>query len=341
MRSRYILSVLLAFLIPAGVVSQTRSLTQDPTLNNLQHPPGVKTGALETLGRVRKLGTGRRTLLLIPGLGFSGDIWTEFMERHRADYTMLAITLPGFGDTPPLPMPPEGSRFAETPWTRSAISAIEKLLDQEHVERATIVAHWALATQIAFRLALAHPDRVEAVVLVGGALKVYYEGTPMMNWTAAQRAQYVEGMASHWFKTVTRRTWDDNNFMSYDYATNPRRGLFLWREAQTPTLAVWIRYLLEFYSFDLTPELKKLRVPILVVQPSFDDPAFYVEKDRNYMRNLCLDSWQGTGDANEWLTFVRIPQSRLFIMYDQPDELDRVIEHFLGATGPARTSTSN
>ena len=252
------------------------------------------------------------------------------MERHRTEYTMYSITLPGFGDTPPLPMPAKGSQFAETPWTRSSITAIERLLDEERIERVTIIAHWALATQIALRLALDHPERVDAVVLVGGVLKVYYESTPaMMAWTPEQRARFVEGMGARWFKTVTRRTWDDNNFMSYDYAINPRRGLFLWRKAQAPLLSVWIRYLLEFYSFDLTPDLKMLRVPTLVVQPGFDDPAFYVDQGRNYMRNLCIDSWREAAGSSGQLSFVTIPQSRLFIMYDQPEALDQAVGSFL------------
>ena len=329
-RPERLLSVLLLVLLPAGLSGQIRSLAQDSAVDNLRLPPGVETTEFGQLGHVRKVGDGPRAMLLIPGLGFGDDVWAEFMERNRSAYTMYAITLPGFGNTPPLPMPPEGSRFNESPWTRSALQAIEGLLDRERIERVTIVAHWALATQIALRLALDHPDRVEAVVIVGGPLKVYYESSPgMLTWTAAQRTQFVEGMGQRWFKTVTRRTWDDNNFMSYDYAINPRRGLFLWREAQAPSLPVWIRYLLEFYSIDLTSSLKNLKVPTLVVHPGFDDPASYVEPDRNYMRNLCLDSWRGAAEASDYLEFVTIPQSRLFIMYDQPEELQRVVEAFL------------
>ena len=341
MRLRYMLPALLIVFLPAALIGQIRSRIQDPTLDNLHHPPGVTTTTLGTLGHVRKVGEGRRTMLLIPGLGFGDDIWTEFMERYRTDYTMFAITLPGFGDTPPLPMPPEGSRFAETPWTRSSISAIEKLLDQEHIERVTLVAHWALSTQIALQLALDHPDRVEAVIVIGGPMKAYYENSPMLKQTAEQRSQFIEGMAQHWFKTVARRTWDDNNFMSYDYAINPRRGLFLWREAQAPPLTVWIRYLLEFYSVDLTSRLKSLRVPTLVVLPGFDDPAVYVEQGHNYMRNLCVDSWRGTAEASNQLEFVTIPHSRLFVMYDQPDELKRVIDRFMLQRQHAEKTNAN
>ena len=325
-----LLSAFLLVLVPAGLGAQSRILAQDPAIDNLRFPAGVETTAFGQLGRVRKLGEGPRAMLLIPGLGFGDNVWTEFMERHRSEYTMYAITLPGFGSTPPLPMPPEGSRFVEAPWTRSAIEAIEGLLARERIERITVVAHWALATQIALRLALDHPDRVEAVVLISGVLKSYYDVDPqMMTWTPEQRSANVEALGHRWFKTVTRRTWDDNNFMSYDYAINPRRGLFLWRDAQAPLLPVWIRYLLEFYTFDLASRLRELRVPTLVVQPGFDDPDFYVEEGRNYMRNLCLDSWRGTAGISDRLEVVTIPRSRLFIMHDQPEALQQVVNAFL------------
>jgi pimeloyl-ACP methyl ester carboxylesterase len=327
--------LLAVFLIvtPTLLVAQTRSMAQDPALNNFQHPPGVQTGAAGTLGRVRKVGTGPRTMLLIPGLGFGDGIWTEFMERHRADYTMYAIALPGFGDTPPLPMPAEGSRFADAAWTRSTIQAIERLLTTERIERVTVVAHWALASQIALQLALDHPDQIDAVILVSGVLKSYYSSTPrMMDWSPDQRARSTQEFGEKWFKTVTRHTWDDNNYMPWDYAINPLRGLFLWREAQAPLLSVWVRYLLEFYTFDQTSRLTDLRVPTLVVQPTFDDPAYYLDAGRNYMRDLCVDSWRGARDINSRLEFVTVPESRLFIIYDRPEALDRALDAFLRRT---------
>lgn len=317
-------------LAASAAVAQPRSMAQDPALDNLRHAAGADTAQPNTLGRVRQVGTGPRRMVLIPGLGFGDSVWTEFMERHKAAFTMYAVTLPGFGGTAPPPMPAAGSRYADTPWTKSALAAILTLLDREKIDRVTLVAHWALATQLALQLALDHPDRVEAVVIVGGPLKSYYDNTPgMLEWTAAQRAGYAEGMAAKWFRAVTRQTWDDNNFMSYDYAINPRRGLFLWREAQAPSMPVWIRYLLEFYTFDQSAALATLRVPALVVQPGFDDPGFQPEPGWNYMRNLCLDSWKGVTTLSPRLQFVTIPQSRLFVMFDQPDALDRALGSFL------------
>jgi pimeloyl-ACP methyl ester carboxylesterase len=286
--------IALMLVVATLAAGQPRSMAQDPALNNLRHAEGVATMPAESLGRVRQAGTGPRNMVLLPGLGFGDGIWSEFMDRHQAVYTMYAVTLPGFGGTAPLALPPEGSRYADRPWTKSAINAVRRLIEEKRLERVTIVAHWALATQIALQLAFDLPNRIDAVILVGGPLKSHYESPPgMLTWTAAQRAAYADGVSQKWFKTVTRQTWDDNNFMSYDYSLHPRRGLFLWREAQAPALPVWIHYLLEFYTMDQSSLLAHLRVPTLVVQPGFDDPGFQPEPGWNYMRTLCHDSWKG------------------------------------------------
>jgi hypothetical protein len=70
-------------------------------------------------------------------------------------------------------------------------------------------------------------------------------------------------------------------------------------------------------------------VPTLVVQPGFDDAGFQPEPGWNYMRNLCLDSWKGMKGGNPRIRFVTIPKSRLFVMFDQPDALDRELAAFL------------
>jgi len=332
MKTRILISIAILLSVQLSTSGQRPSMQQDPGLNNLRFPEGTATAPNNTLGKVAKVGTGSKKALLVPGLGFGGEIWDEFMERHKTEFTMYAVTLPGFGGTTPLAMPPEKTKYAVTTWTRSAVAALEKLIEQERLGRVTIFAHWALATQIALRLAADHPDRIDSVILIGGPLKVNFENSPtdMLKWTSEERTTFIEGLGERWFKTVTRETWDDNNFMTYDYAVNPRRALFLWRAAQKPLIQVWIRYLLEFYSIDPFPELKGLQVPTVVIQPAFDDDAYYVEKNRNYMRNLCIDSWRDAKNVNDKIEFVTISGSRLFVMFDKPEELDKAIGGFLG-----------
>jgi len=91
---------------------------------------------------------------------------------------------------------------------------------------------------------------------------------------------------------------------------------------------VWIRYLLEFYARDSSQALRTLRVPTLLLKPGFDDPAFYVDTGRDYMRDLCLRSFEGV-TLSPAVEAVTISGARLFAMYDRPAEVDAAIDAFL------------
>lgn len=269
-------------------------------------------------------------MILIPGIGFGGDVFAEFMERRKDRFTMFAVTLPGFGGTAGLPLPEPGTSIRDHLWTNSAVTAVLDLMNRERIGRATLVSHWLFGTQVAFRLVLEHPDRFDALILIGGVAESYYSNTPaMLDWTLEQRIRSADGLAMRWFRTVTRKTWDDQNFMSYDYAINPLRGLFLWREAAMPSLPAWIRYLLESYAQDPTILLSRLKTPTLVIKPGFDDPAMFVDDGRDYMTSLTHDSWRNVEGKVPAIEFATIPASRLFVWFDQPAKLDETIDDFL------------
>src|SRR5262245_21984732 len=124
MKRRYWALLLLGAWVPGATWAQERSRAQDPTLNNLVHVEGYRTGPPGSLGGVRTVGTGPRHMILIPGLGFSGDVFDEFMARRTTEYTMHAVTLAGFGGTPALPMPEPRGSYADAPWTHAAEGAI-------------------------------------------------------------------------------------------------------------------------------------------------------------------------------------------------------------------------
>lgn len=63
-----------------------------------------------------------------------------------------------------------------------------------------------------------------------------------------------------------------------------------------------------------------------MVRPGFDDADMFVDTDRPYMTDLCHGSWQGVEGNAPAIRFVTVPHSRLFIMYDRPDELNRVVD---------------
>lgn len=322
----------LLLIAPACVEAQScqRIMVQDSTLDNLQHAPGYVTCPPETLGRLEKSGTGPRTLILVPGLGFGAGIFEDFILAHENEFTVYAVTLPGFGGTQAPPMPPPGTSYGEQTWTRGAYSALVNQIIDDGLKDVLVVGHWLSGTQIALWLAAEHPELVSGVIIVSGSTRFTPTDTtrmpshPALDFRIKGVDQY---MAPRWFKTVTRETWDDNNYLPGDYAVNPVRGLRLWREAARPELPVWVRYLNEFFAQDVSLILDSLKVPTLVLKPGLE--GLFYEPGQNYMEAFCHQGWDGAALTNPNIRMETIPESRVCMWFDQPQLFELAVFSFV------------
>ncbi|MGH8014713.1 MAG: alpha/beta fold hydrolase [Candidatus Zixiibacteriota bacterium] len=327
-----LVSLVLA-VVPASVQSEDaciRILKQDSTLNNLVDPPGYKTTPLGTLGGVTHRGTGTQDMILIAGLGFGAGVFEEFMNELEGQYDMYAVTLAGFGGSAAPPCPSEQTSFAEQTWTNGALKGIEKLIKDENIQNPIIVGHWLTGTTLALRLAINHPNKVKAVILLAGAPRWYSTDTlyEMYYGTLDKRVNTVDKyFAPKWFKTVTRETWDDNNFLPQDYAVNPVRGLRLWREAASPKLHVWVRYLCEFNAQDVTAEFDNLTAPTMLLKPGLEN--LWTE-GRNYMdETYGNQTWDESLAKYPKIVAKTIPNSRVCLWFDHPEKVKQEISSFL------------
>ncbi len=103
-------------------------------------------------------------IIFIHGAGDSSAVWSLQTAHYAAAHHALAIDLPG-----------HGARLAETGNDRHEANAAEvcRLMDQASMARAVIVGH-SMGGGVALTLALNHPARVRALVLVatGARLKM-------------------------------------------------------------------------------------------------------------------------------------------------------------------------
>lgn len=95
-------------------------------------------------------------VLLVHGLGGAWTTWLENIPLLSAENRVIAVDLPGFGGSEP-PPPDSGIDVYS--------DALAALLDRVGVETALVVGH-SLGGLVSCRLALTHPDRVRALVLV-------------------------------------------------------------------------------------------------------------------------------------------------------------------------------
>ncbi len=299
---------------------------QDSSINNLVLPEGYKTSKLGELVKVAKMGTGKTDMILIPGWGFGSDIYQSFMKSNLDNYTMYAITIPGFSETQAPPMPPKGTSYGDHVWNNGVIKGIVDLIKNENLEKPVIVANFLQGTQIAFWLAYEYPELISSIIIIGGMAK-YYNAS--QNFSLSQRVWYADNiMAPKWFKFVKVKTWHNGNFLADQYSKDPAKGKEIWEKSAVVPIPVLVQYLCELIASDITVRFKDLKVPALVLVPSFDE-EFLSQEENQYVKPYFQLSWQGASEANKLIEIKRVENSHLFIMEDQPEILNKEIFNFV------------
>lgn len=99
---------------------------------------------------------GNPPLVILHGLFGSGRNWATYAKALSADWYVLTVDLPNHGRSP----------WTNEPQTYPAMAeAVVEFLDSQHLEAATFIGH-SMGGKVAMTLALTHPQRVAALVVV-------------------------------------------------------------------------------------------------------------------------------------------------------------------------------
>jgi pimeloyl-ACP methyl ester carboxylesterase len=188
--ARVILTVLAAaFLLWAGLGNPHRVAAP-------HHREWVEAGGIRW--RALRAGHGDTTLVLLHGFGESLLAWRSLVDRFTSHYRVLAVDLPGFG----LSDKPAGRYDFATyqGWTSD-------LLRQQTTGPVVIVGH-SMGGELAAGLALAHPERVVALVLIapaGGGISPLLSdsggiASPATQWVASALPQVFPAHDTTWLR---------------------------------------------------------------------------------------------------------------------------------------------
>ena len=155
-----LLSLIVPLLIPVPPLEDTvppRELADDDSRF-------IEVNGLDVHTKSR--GAGAPTFLLLHGFGASTFSWREVMEPLGELGSVIAYDRPAFG----LTERPLSWEAGENPYTPEAqVALVIGLLDSLGIEQAILVGNSAGGT-VAVATALAHPERVEMLVLVDAAI---------------------------------------------------------------------------------------------------------------------------------------------------------------------------
>ncbi len=105
-------------------------------------------------------------LVLVHGHPFNRSMWNPQIESLSRTYRVIAVDLPGFGDSPPR---------SEVMTMRAFAEAVVELLDHIGVKR-SIVIGLSMGGLVAMELGLGYPDRVSGLVLAATIADPVAEG---------------------------------------------------------------------------------------------------------------------------------------------------------------------
>lgn len=138
-----------------------------------------------------------------------------------------------------------------------------------------------------------------------------------------------QSWAGLWFKYVTPETWRSGDLAPALLSVEPSRAQLACDQLESAPLEIKIRYLCEFWASDVTRSFDKLQVPVLALVPGFDE-KFLANPANGFAKSAFLDSWEILVPKHPKLELVKIPDSRMLVLDDQPKLADDAIARFIG-----------
>lgn len=104
---------------------------------------------------VTKSGTGKQSIIFVPGFACSGDVWNETIKELQSSYTCYVLTMAGFSGV----APEENPSFED--WKKQIAVYIKK----EKIEAPILVGH-SMGGGLALALASDFPELIKKIIIV-------------------------------------------------------------------------------------------------------------------------------------------------------------------------------
>lgn len=320
----------LGFNVSVALSQASGTKNDSVKINNLILPPGYKCSTTGEIPQYTKTGRGKQSLILIPGLGFDKSVFDDFIKANKKKCTIYCITIPGYGNSQAPPLPPTGTSFGDQTWNKSILEGIKKLIAREQIKKPIIVGHFVQGTQLALRMAIDYPELVSGVIILGGPAKfiLINNGKPV-EYPLANSIKYIDKItAPNWFGTISKKDFDDGNYLPEIYSIDSSAADILWHQTASVSLPVMIHYLCEFFASDVTLETEKIKCPVLVLRPTFNEEILN-KAINNYLIPQFINSWDKVKAKNPLFQVADIPHAATFLWKDNPEAVNKQINLFI------------
>lgn len=247
-------------------------------------------------------------VLILPGLATSIDYWQFNIPALAESHRVVALDLPGLGKSDK----PAAAGY-EMSWL---VERIVDFMDAKGIRRTTVIGGSA-GGHLALMLALAHPERVSKLVLVG-TVGNWDPMTPLQD--LAIRCFWTDAAAVHLLRVgwpmilgwlFEQPTEFSGQIRRYDMALRADRARY------TPYGRATGRTMKSLLYSTCRDRLGEIKCPVLLVYGEHDHIHRGDNLEKHYREHLAD------------MRLVLVPHAAHAVMVDQPEAFNRLVLEFL------------
>lgn len=252
--------------------------------------------------KVEKSGKGSPVIFL-PGFISPGSMWNETIKNLKGKYESHTVSYAGFNGMAPIPMP----------WYATIKNELVAYIRANKLTNIKLIGH-SMGGNLAVDVAAEAGTAVDRIIIVDALAcmrEVMMPGVPAeaLQYESPYNKQTIEMSADAFAQTA--------DMMAKGMTTIADKQALIksWiLEADRTTYAYGYTDLLKL---DLQPTLKKINVPVLILGAPFPSKEVVLPNYEKQYANLVTK------------TLVITPESRHFIMFDQPAWFYNQVNAFL------------
>ncbi len=303
--------LLLTLAVALGVASPACAAEPAPPANRFAATivPAERFDIGATL--VERHGQRGTPLILIAGLASGAWTWQQTVRRFSGEHVVYVLTLPGF----------DGRPMVEGAGLQTAQQALSDLIATRKLKQPVLIGH-ALGGTLAIGFAARHPALVRGVVSIDG-LPVL-PGTE--EWDSSERYRRAGAIAGRILAaTPAMFAAQQQDYMRGTGVVDMARADELAKLSARSDPAAVTRYMGEAMAVDLRGALPAITAPVLVISPYFDADA----EQMRMTEAAKVAYYQALMAGTPKLTVVSVAPARHFAMFDQPQQVNDAIAHFI------------
>ncbi|UTW59121.1 alpha/beta hydrolase [Kordiimonas sp. SCSIO 12603] len=253
---------------------------------------------------------GGETLVFIPGLASSGELWQPWVKQFEATHNIFVVTAPGFAGVAP--------RAELDGFLEKTVEEVRSELKKNNAENVKVVGH-SIGGLMSLMLANAAPEMIEKVVVVDSA--PFMAGL-FVAGISPDAAKTQAGYMKTAMTNMPRDAYDQQQKMGLRILSNtPEFIPTLVEWSETSDQATVATAFSEAFGTDYRDSLPTIKAEVLMLAATAEQMP--LKKDA--LTAFYADQYSGVKN----FTLQMVDDSFHFIMIDQPEVFTAALETFL------------